>query len=120
MKNILFADPNRDLLKCYDVLLKSRGFAVTTVFDGVQVIEKISENRYDLALLSDSIPRIGAAKLIPLLHEKQIPVLLLVSKSSVIPGADEWLAFPFVPNEMYAVLSQLLPTESEKQEGETA
>ena len=120
MKNILFADPNRDLLKCYEVLLRSRGFDVATVFDGTQVIEKLAANRFDLALLSDTLPRIGADKLVMLLHEKQIPVLLLANNASQAHGADAALPFPFVPNELYSAVSRLIPPETEQEAGESA
>ena len=36
MKQLLLADPNRDLLRCYAALLGKRGYAVTTAFDGTQ------------------------------------------------------------------------------------
>lgn len=108
MKHILFADPNRDLLKCYDVLLQNRGFAVTTVFDGTQVVEKLTDGQFDLAVLDDALPRIDASRLIPMFHERKIPVLLLVSNKTA-PEADAVLPFPFWPNELYAAVDRLIP-----------
>lgn len=108
MKHILFADPNRDLLKCYDVLLQNRGFAVTTVFDGTQVVEKLTDGQFDLAVLDDALPRIGVSRLIPMFHERKIPVLLLVSNRADLE-ADAALPFPFRPNELYAAVGRLIP-----------
>ncbi len=108
MKQLLLADPNRDLLRCYAALLERKGFAVTTVFDGTQVIEKTTETRFDLALLGSALPRIGANRLVPLLHEKNVPVLLLTADNDTC-GADAALAFPFVPSEVYAAIARLLP-----------
>lgn len=116
MKQLLLADPNRDLLRCYAALLGKRGYAVTTAFDGTQVIEKTAETGFDLALLGSALPRIGVEKLIPLLHDRQIPVLLLTAEDGDC-GADASLAFPFLPQEVYVAVERLLGKD---REGETA
>ena len=113
MFHVLFADPNRDLLRCYAVLLADRGYAVTTVFDGAQVLEKLGSETFDAALLGDTLPRVGAEKLIPALHERHIPVLLLETDAKPT-AADAVLPFPFLPQELYAAVRRLLPEESPK------
>lgn len=107
MLHILFGDPNRDLLRCYAVLLRGRGYAVTTVFDGAQVSEALARQPFALAILGDGLGRIGTEKLIPLLHEQGIPVLLLASGQAPTE-ADAVLPFPFLPQELYAAAEQIL------------
>jgi len=113
LKSILFADPNRDLLNSCGELLRQRGYDVTAVFDGTQVVEKLEEKPFDLALVGETLPRIPTARLLPLIHEKGIPVLLLGDGSA----GDANLAFPFLPRELYAAVGRFIPFEIPEERG---
>ena len=114
MKSILFADPNRDLLNSCGELLRLRGYDVTAVFDGAQVVEKLEEKPFDLALVGETLPRIPTARLLPLIREKGIPVLLLGDETGT---ADANLAFPFLPRELYAAVGRFIPFEMPEEAG---
>ncbi len=117
MRSILFADPDRDLLSSCGELLRQDGYDVTAVFDGTQVIEKLAEKSFDLAMMNGTLPRISTDRLMPLLQEKHIPVLILGSAEKA-PGAAAELSFPFIPSELKSVVGRLLPESAEKETGE--
>ena len=56
--NVLLADSNRDLLQSYQKLLTMDGHTVTTAFDGTQAVSLLSQQKYDIAILEERLPRI--------------------------------------------------------------
>lgn len=106
--NILFADPNRDLLNGYGRLLERNGHTVTAVFDGPQAIAKIVSARFDAAIVSDQLPRLDPGRVVRMLQEARTPVLLLTADGGESRmQADAILRFPFLPRELYASLAEL-------------
>ena len=111
---ILFAAPDRDLLRCYGTLLAGPDRTVETAFDGVQVLRLLSEGDWDLLILSQDIPRIDWHRIVEHCLRESHPVLLLTAeqpdlrllRNKVLPNAC--LPLPFQPGELEAVLARLL------------
>ena len=55
---VLFAVPDRDLLRCYDKLLEAAFGDVVTAFDGTQVLTMLIEEQYDIVVLDRKLPRV--------------------------------------------------------------
>ena len=113
MKRLLLTGPDRNLLRCYEVLLKRRGYAVMTAPDGMQAQRLAAAERFDLALLGDAIQKIDKKRPVAFFHEYGIPVLLLSGSARPDPEADAVLPFPFVPEELFDALEQLMEKERE-------
>ena len=111
---ILFAAPDRDLIRCYGTLLAGPDRTVETAFDGVQVLRLLSEGDWDLLILSRDIPRIDWRRIVEHCNREGPPVLLLSAEQPdlrllldpVLPNAC--LSLPFLPEELEAEVDRLL------------
>lgn len=111
---LLFAAPDRDLLACYRRLLTREDRQVDTAFDGTQVIQCMARDRYELAILSSDLPRVGWQRLAGLLHEAQVPVILMtLDPPEEAPGEAVFasLPLPFLPEDLNALLDRALGAE---------
>lgn len=103
---ILFASPERDLLFVYQRLLGQRGHEVDTAFDGVQVLEGARGKNYDAAILDGSLPRVEIGTLADALMENKVYTVLLSDKENK-EKCDGYLAFPFLPEELFGALRKV-------------
>lgn len=111
---VLFAAPDRDLIRCYETLLAKPDRTVETAFDGVQVLRLLAEGDWDLLILSRDIPRIDWHRIVERCNRQGPPVLLLSAEQPdlrllldpVLPNAC--LPLPFEPQELGAALDRLL------------
>ena len=111
---VLFAAPDRDLIRCYETLLAGPDRTVETAFDGVQVLRLLSEGDWDLLILSRDIPRIDWRRIVEHRSLEGPPILLLSAETpdlrflrdKALPHAC--LPLPFLPEELEAILRRLL------------
>ena len=96
---ILFAAPDRDLLACYEKLLRERG-EVVTAFDGTRVISLFSSRPFDLLILDKNTPRISFRDLIERAKRDGIPTLLLTDEAPDPLPAAAVLQYPFLPEDL--------------------
>ena len=110
---LLFADPNRDLLKAYTDLLALDGHEVTVCFEGTEALRLIAGTRFDVAVINASLPRVSCGRLVELLREREILSVVLTDRK---PSArlllepappNAYLPFPFLPSEMISLLEAL-------------
>ena len=111
--NILIADPDRDFLMSFKNLFELSDNTVQTVFDGTQVISKLTGEKFDSVILNENIPRINYRDILKILNENNIPVIVLLEKS-VNSGmlsekiiANSYIKLPFLPNELSARLDDI-------------
>lgn len=111
---ILFAAPDRDLIRCYGTLLAGPGRTVETAFDGVQVLRLLAEEDWDLLIFSRDIPRIDWRRIAERCNREGPPVLLLSAETPDLRLlldpvlANACLPLPFLPEELEAMLDRLL------------
>ncbi len=111
---ILFAAADRDLLSGFGRLLGARGHRVVTAFDGAQALSRLAEERPDLAVLDESLPRVPQSRLLGELNAAAVPVILLLSErprmarfgSPALP--DSFLCYPFSPAELEDRIGRVL------------
>ena len=103
---LLMAAPDRDLLMTYKKLFELDSYEVTTAFDGTQVVNKLSENTADFVILDRTLPRVDHSVVMKLIHEKKLPVIVLLRRK-VTPQillssetACSYMNFPFFPGEL--------------------
>ena len=101
-----------------DALLKD-GFDVMTAGDGLEALDVIKRNPFDLILLDIDMPRMNGYQLCKLLKRddsfRAIPVVMLTAKSSdtdrmwgLKAGADEYLTKPFNYAKVKEVIKRFL------------
>ena len=56
--NLLLADQSRDMLSAFGSLLTARGYPNQTAFDGVQVLQRLRTQRFDLLIVNRDLPRV--------------------------------------------------------------
>lgn len=111
---ILFAVPDRDLIRCYGTLLAGPDRTVETAFDGVQVLRLLSEGDWDLLILSRDIPRIDWRRIAERCSREGPPLLLLSARQPDLrllldPAVpDACLPLPFEPEELETAVNRLL------------
>ena len=104
--NILFASKDRDLLKCYQLLLSDEDTAVDTAFDGIQVLNAIAAKKYDILIVSQDIPRITCRQIVEHAKSMRLPVIVLTQKKTGLNIllddvlANDYLEMPFVSEEL--------------------
>ena len=79
---ILWADDEIDLLRPHILFLENKGYAVTSVTNGTDAVEKIKQSRFDVVLLDEQMPGMdGLATLAEIKRvAPEVPVVM-VTKS---------------------------------------
>ena len=79
---ILWVDDEMDLLKPHAIYLESKGYTVQFVSNGLDAIDLVRENQFDLAFLDENMPGLNGLETLSRLKEirPQMPVVM-VTKS---------------------------------------
>ena len=119
--NVLLADSNRDLLQSYQKLLTMDGHTVTTAFDGTQAVSLLSQQKYDIAILEERLPRIRNEQLLQFLDEKQTPVIVLTDRGATVKALlqsalpNGYLPLPFLPADLTALMGAVMEKVQSKE-----
>lgn len=126
MNRILIADDEeriRDILKEY---LEFEGFSYAEASDGVEAINKVKTESFDIVLLDIMMPKVdGFTALREIRKFSQIPVIMLSARGEEYDklfgfemGVDDYITKPFSPREVVArikaVLKRLSTAEEQK------
>ena len=115
---ILLAAPNRDLLQSYQKILSGKYGDAVTAFDGPQLLALLARGRYDLAVLDRTLPRVEYALLMRQLKRENIPVITCLPEPVTTgllaehPLANAFVAYPFQPEELYALIESVMEKRS--------
>ena len=115
-KRILIADDEegiRDMVKEYVSL---EGFTVDEAADGVEALELIAKNDYDLLLLDVMMPQLNGWKVLTKVREtSSLPVIMLTARGEEYDklfgfelGADDYMIKPFSPKELLARMKAIM------------
>ena len=111
---VMLANPDRDFLLAFTRLLEYENDEVTAVFDGTQVITKLaSQQKPDIVVLDEGIPRILSREILKQLNENDIPVIM-ISDRKINSGklmdnilANAYLSLPFMPGELTELIKSI-------------
>ena len=117
MKTILVAEDQTDIRDLLVLNLRSAGYDVTAVADGLSALARHTSNPYDLLVLDLMMPGMDGLELCKTLRARgcSTPILMLTAKSTELDrllglelGADDYLTKPFSLAELMARVKALL------------
>ena len=73
-KKILIVDDDEYILDLYEEILKDAGFDAETAIDGLDGLEKIKKNKYDLVLLDIMMPKLDGVEVLRKIHKGKMKV----------------------------------------------
>ena len=111
---ILIVDDDAELRDLLRVFLASKGHDVDTAPDGDQALRLIDENKYDLAFLDFSMPKITGLQIVEHMkaHKCKTRTIVITAyplmKDFLVNtiGADEYLSKPFRLEEVDGLLQK--------------
>jgi len=115
---VLVVDDERDMLDvCADVLAKLPDLDLQVETQSQRALEKLAQENFDLLLTDVRMPRVGGLELVRCARQRDPQMAILVftaypSVESAIEamklGASDYLAKPFLPEDLLKVASRLL------------
>jgi signal transduction histidine kinase len=117
-KSVLVVEDNRDLASNIARSL-ARFYNVFVAYNGQQALDRMQQKMLDLIISDVMMPEMDGHELCEKIKSDErtqhIPIVLLTAKATVGDkieglkhGADQYLAKPFNPNELHAVVDSLL------------
>lgn len=114
---ILHADDEEIFRIQIQELLSAEGYKIDTVCDGVEAINSIQKNKYDLVLLDISMPKVNGIEVLHFVKEKYPPleVIMLtgfdnvkVAVNCLKNGASHYITKPFLTDDLLQTISRAL------------
>ena len=113
---ILIVEDEADLRNGLAKLFREEGYAVDAAANGVDGLQKARDFEYDAIVLDYMMPEMDGREVLRRLRTvKRTPVMMLTARNSVEDrvvgldlGADDYLAKPFVQQELLARLRALV------------
>jgi two-component system OmpR family response regulator len=110
MRRILIVEDDREIAELQKDYLDLAGFKVSISGDGLEALDLIRENDYDLLILDIMLPGLDGLEILRRIRDdKNIPVLLVSARKEEIDkikgfslGADDYVTKPFSPGELVA------------------
>lgn len=115
MIRILIVDDEKPICDLIDLNLSSAGYHCTAVQDGLQAIDLIEKEEFDLVLLDIMLPGADGYDVMEYIRPLGIPVIFITAKHEVKNrvkglklGADDYLVKPFDVVELVARVEAVL------------
>lgn len=111
MSTILIADDDENIAALISDNLKDEGFETMVVYDGVQVLKAIAEDKHpDLVLLDIMMPNMDGLQVCKRIRDQlHCPIIFVSAKSRTLDtllglelGADDYITKPFIVEELVA------------------
>ncbi len=121
MAKILLVDDEKNFVIVMKSRLENAGYEISAAYDGLEAIEKVSQERPDLIILDLVLPKMDGYKVCQKLKSddkyKGIPIIMLTARGKGLDlerivamefGADAYLTKPFEPKELLSKIKELL------------
>lgn len=119
MQKILTVDDSSVIRNIISTILKSSGFIVDTAINGIDGLEKIYTNSYDLVISDINMPKMDGLTMIKTLREneeyKTLKIIVLSTEEEdedkergLKAGANIYLIKPVKPKDLVANVRMLL------------
>ncbi len=114
--NILWADDEIELLKPHLLFLKSKGYEVTPVTNGLDALEEVKNTSFDLVFLDENMPGISGLEALTRIKEiSDVPVVMITKneEESIMEEAigskiADYLIKPVNPNQILLSIKKIL------------
>lgn len=109
MSKILVVEDDESLNKTVEIYLKSDGFDVSVCYDGLQALECIKNNNFDLVLTDIMMPNLDGFSLAEKIRQnnKQLPIIFMTAKDDKMSKQlgfkleiDDYITKPFDLEEL--------------------
>jgi two-component system sensor histidine kinase/response regulator len=121
--HILLVEDNEMNLLVAKTFLADTGVQVDIAHNGLQAIDKIQQNNYDLVLMDIQMPEMdgltACQKIRTDLQLTKLPIIAMTAhamakdiETSKAVGMNEHIIKPINPDDLFAILSRFLPTVS--------
>ena len=106
---ILWADDEIDLLKPHIMFLEAKGYGVTTVNNGLDAVDYVKANSYDLVFLDENMPGIGGLDALSQIKElrEDLPVIMItkseeehIMEDAIGSKIEDYLIKPVNPKQI--------------------
>ena len=106
---ILWADDEIDLLKPHIMFLEAKGYGVTTVNNGLDAVDYVKTNSYDLVFLDENMPGIGGLDALSQIKElrEDLPVIMItkseeehIMEDAIGSKIEDYLIKPVNPKQI--------------------
>ncbi|HDL1311572.1 TPA: response regulator, partial [Mannheimia haemolytica] len=116
MSKILLIDDDIEFTELLTELLSLEGFKMKVVHNGLEGLNELESNQYDLVLLDVMMPVLSGVKTLKRIRQKySLPVLMLSARDDQIDrilglelGADDYVPKPFNNRELVARMKAIL------------
>lgn len=119
-KTILVVDDSAAIRQVVSLALKGAGYQTIEASDGADALRKIQGVKVHLVISDVNMPNMDGLTLLKELKKqpatKFTPVIMLTTESEASKkdqgrqaGAKAWVVKPFVPDQMLAAVSKLMP-----------
>jgi len=114
---ILWVDDEIDLLRAHIVLLREKGYAVSTATNGEDAIEMVKENTFDLVLIDEMMPGKGGLETLAVIKELApgLPVVMITKneaeslmEEAIGSKISDYLTKPVNPSQILLVCKKFL------------
>ena len=118
-KKILIVDDSESIREVVSFTLKNAGHEIEAAIDGVDALDYLKDNQYDLIITDLHMPNMDGIELIrnvrKMEQHKFIPILFLTTESQTEKklqakeaGATGWIIKPFVPEKLLMAVNKVV------------
>lgn len=115
MIKVLIVDDEKPICDLIDMTLTASGYHCTSVQDGLEALDRIERETFDLILLDIMLPGVSGYDIMEYIRPFQFPVIFITAKHEVKDkvkglrlGADDYLVKPFDVVELLARVEAVL------------
>ncbi len=119
---ILVVDDSTSVCKMVESALRLKGYAVVTAADGMEALEALERDQFNLVMLDINMPRLDGLSLLKIVRARpewaDLPILMLTTEGqeadrdrALALGATDYMIKPFKPVQLLGRVGAILGSE---------